>query len=267
MNGRDLKAVFITLGLLAVGAILIVVVAPNFFANEKLYPEKTPTIITQQNSPTTVNTTKAPAPVVSNAPTAIPATTTPLPPTATVVKPTVTALPSSTTPQITEQPFSLPRGLEPSEGAKSCPKPLPVEQIRADYLAHWKAFQQAYREGNPAILKPFVDTQARDGKYWQGMQQAIEETVKGGYYLDYQIEHSNPLVVKINPTFGGAGQCQVSVFDSPKLTITAKKQGTDAPFNKDNSKTYIQQYKANQTFEMVVKNGRWVLAGAGAGSQ
>jgi hypothetical protein len=266
MTGRDTKAILLTLGLLAVAAILIIVVAPNFFASEKPYPARTPTAVVGQASPVASNTpVPAPTPtlVATLAPTNIPAPTAVLP---TATLPPITK-PANSVPGVKEEPFNLPAGISPSDGAKSCPQPLPVEKIRSDYLDYWNAFKQAYREGKPDLLKPFVDTQARDGKYWQGKQQAIQKTVEGGYYLDYQIEHSDPLTVKINPTFGGPGQCQVSVFDGAKLTISAKKKGTDEPFDKNNPKPYIQQYKSGQSFEMVVRNGRWMLAGEGAGTQ
>lgn len=273
MTRRDMFVGLGILGAFVVGAVLLVLLVPNFFPSESSFPTRTPAVEAKATA-TVIDTplaTATPAPTVTVAkPTAtVPPTTTTLPTTATaIVKPTtVTAQQNSATPQITEQPFSLPRGLVPSDGAKSCPQPLPVEKIKSDYLGYWTAFKQAYREGNPEILKPFVDAQARDGKYWQGKLQAIQKTVEGNYYLDYQIEHSDPLVVKINPTFGGPGQCQVSIFDSAKLTISAKKKGTDEPFDKDNLKPYVQQYKPGQSFEMVIKNGRWVLAGEGAGTQ
>lgn len=285
MTKRDIFAGLGILGAFGLGAMLLILLVPNFFASEDAFPARTPTVqtkveATQTNTPlvttttTTAPTTVAPTnvvitPTATVAPTntatpAVPTTTT-RPTTAPVT--TAVAQRTGTTPQMTEQPYSLSRGLAPSDGAKSCPQPLPVEKIRRDYLAYWTAFKQAYREGKPDILKPFVDTQARDGKYWQGKQQAIQKTVEGGYYLDYQVEHSDPLIVKVNPIFGGPGQCQVSVFDSAKLTISAKKKGTDEPFDKENSKPYIQQYKPGQSFEMVIRNERWVLAGEGAGTQ
>ncbi|HEX2912211.1 MAG TPA: hypothetical protein VH186_15485 [Chloroflexia bacterium] len=272
MTRRDIFVGLGILGAFVVGAILLVLLVPNFFASENSFPTGTPTVeakatATVMDMPL-VTATAAPTVTVAKSTATVPPTTTPLPATTTAtIKPTVVIQQTNATPQINEQPFSLPKGLVPSDGAKSCPQPLPIEKIRSDYLGYWTAFKQAYREGNPEILKPFVDTQARDGKYWQGKQQAIQKTVAGGYYLDYQVEHSDPLVVKINPTFGGPGQCQISVFDNAKLTISAKKKGTDEPFDKDNAKPYVQQSKPGQSFEMVVKNGSWVLAGEGAGTQ
>jgi hypothetical protein len=192
------------------------------------------------------------------------------------IKPTATSLVTTTatvvntlitsTPQITQQPFDLPKGVGPSDGALSCPKPLPVEKIRSDYLAYWQAMTKAYRENNSEILRPFVDQQARDGKYWEGKQQAIQKTGQGGYYLDYQIEHTNQLIVKINPTFGGPGQCQVVVYDGVKLTVLAKKIGTDEPFDKANAKPFVQQYTPEHYFTMVMKDSQWVISGEGSGS-
>lgn len=271
MTRRDIFSALGILGAFVVGAVLIILLVPNFFANEDSFPIRTPALEAKTRATDTplATATTSPTVAVVKPTVTVSATTTVLTATATAVSKsaTVVSQQTSATPQITEQPFSLSRGLAPSDGAKSCPQPLPIEKIKSDYLEYWTALKKAYREGNPEILKPFVDTQARDGKYWQGKQQAIQKTVEGGYYLDYQIEHSDPLIVKINPSFGGPGQCQISVFDRAKLTINAKKKGSDEPFDKDNLKPYVQQYKLGQSFEMIVKNGRWILAGEGAGTQ
>jgi hypothetical protein len=178
------------------------------------------------------------------------------------VPPTQTSL---TVPQITQQPFTLPKGLGPSDGAKSCPQPLPLDKIRSDYLAYWEALKLAYKSGNPEVLMPYVDTQARDGKYWQGKHDSIVKTKQGGYWVDYQVEHTSPIIVKINPYYGNAGECQVSVFDGVKLTGLAKKVGSDEPFDSQHATPQVQEYKQSHSFEMNLQNGRWVIGGEGAG--
>lgn len=278
MTKRDILIGLGILGAFVLGAIILLVVVPNFKTSEDAFPTRKPTVLAQVPAATT---TIAPTPTTLMAATTVPATATAtspaatptVPPSATPVpvtptpvsSPTVASKPASNIPQVTEQPYSLPKGIGPSDGARSCPQPLPVEKIRSDYLAYWDALVSAYRDGNPETLKPFVDTDARDGVYWQGKQDAIQKTVQGGYYLDYQIEHTNPLIIKVNPTFGGPGQCQVSVFDGTKLTVLAKKKGTNEPFDKNNATPYVQQYKPSHSFEMIVKNGHWVIAGEGAG--
>lgn len=277
MTKRDALAGLGILGVFGLGALLLVVLVPGFFATENSFPATTPTVQAKVSAPVSDNTGTNPTTTPATASTTIidiPATTvtltfTPAPSARpTLAAPTTTpalAQRTATTPQVTQRPYTLPGGVGPSDGARSCPQPLPLEQIKNDYLGYWEAMKKAYKTGNPGLLEPFVDTKARDGKLWQGESDAILKTKQGGYWLDYQIEHSDPLIIKINPYFGGPGQCQVSVFDGTKLTVLAKKSGTDEPFNKDNPKPQIQQYKLSHSFEMVVQNGRWVIAGEGAG--
>lgn len=281
----NLKATAIVAGLFIIVALILLLVIPAFKGSEVAAPTKavsdnaSTTAVTTAATTTTANSTTAvapqpsatpsPLPTSTEAPTpTIPASTATLAPTATAVTTTTTIVRTlaTNTPQVTQQPFNLPKGIGPSDGALSCPNPLPVEKIRSDYLAYWQALVRAYRENNPEILKPFVDQQARDGKYWEGEQQAIQKTVQGGYYLDYQIEHTNQLVVKINPTFGGPGQCQVAVYDGVKLTVLAKKIGTDEPFDKANDKPFVQQYTSDHYFTMIMKDGKWIISGEGSGS-
>lgn len=277
MTRRDILAGLGILGAFGVGALILLWLVPNFFASEDKFPTRTSTAVAQavETLPATPSTVRATSTLVPTTPIALTATPTLASiPTAVLASATATAKPTSIAtpaqasaaiPQITQQPYTLPKGIGPSEGAKSCPQPLPVEKIRSDYLAYWDALKQAYKEGNPDLLVSFVDTKARDGKLWQGERDAIVKAKQNGYWLDYQIEHTDPLIVKINPYFGGVGQCQVSVFDGTKLSVLAKKIGTNEPFTKDRATPQVQQYKPSHSFEMMVQNGRWVIAGEGAG--
>jgi hypothetical protein len=278
MTKRDILIGLGILGAFVLGAVILLVIVPNFKASEDVFPTSQPSVIAQVPTATTTSAptsniltvvTTVPATPTATSPAAtpsVPASATPVPVTATPVSsPTTASKPASSIPQVTEQPYNLPKGIGPSDGARSCPQPLPVEKIRSDYLAYWDALVSAYREANPELLKPYIDTQAAGGKVWQGEQEFIQKMSDGGYYLDYQVEHSNPLIIKINPTFGGPGQCQVSVFDAVKLTSVAKKKNTNEPFDKNNATPNVRQYKPTYSIEMVVKNDHWVMAGEGAG--
>jgi hypothetical protein len=260
MTGRDLKAVFITLGLLALGAVLIVVVAPNFFAREKPYPERTPTLIANQVSPVVSNTPiVTPSPLPTVAPTlanttlaSVTASPTNSPPSPTIA--------TNGLPGVKQIPFKLPEGQSPSRGALSCPNPLPLEKIRTDYFAYWEAVKKAHKERNPASLQPFVDQEARDGENWKESEKFIQDLIANNIYLEYQIEHSRELQAQINP-YSYSGKCFVLLYDSPKVTTYAKKVGSNDLIN--DKQPLVRSYPADTAFIMLLRDNRWIFSNMG----
>ncbi|NWJ47119.1 MAG: hypothetical protein HXX08_14760 [Chloroflexi bacterium] len=166
-------------------------------------------------------------------------------------------------PAIEEKPYLLPNGVGPSAGAKNCPNPLPLPQIREDYMAYWTAVQRAHKEVNFDILKPYLDPTSRDGQYFENEKKYIDQMRSNGYFIEYQIIHSDPLKVKINPqSFGNI--CYVLVIDAAQVSAFGKKMGTNEPVNEKQPVKY--QFPPGHGYMLTQNNGHWIVSNEGADS-
>ncbi|HEX2915010.1 MAG TPA: hypothetical protein VH186_29725 [Chloroflexia bacterium] len=257
------KALVIVAALFIAAAAILLVIVPGFQGSE--VPAK-PLQARVSTSPSPDITVSPPvSPVSTPTATAAPTLTPTLSPLTATPAPTATALSSAAVPTqgnlpaITQRTPNLPAGVGLSDAARSCPDPLPLEKIRNDYLEYWKAIQRAHREVNAELLKPYVDQQAQDGKVWQNEQNFIDELQKANAYIEYQIVHSDPLAVAVYPY--SAKDCFVKVYDAPEVSAFARKKGTDEPFNA--KQPVINQFQPGHSYLMVIRNGRWVMAGEG----
>jgi hypothetical protein len=251
MNRQKIIAVGLVALLLAFLVAAVLLTRPDPRVSGSL-----PATFTPAPSPT-------PSPRPAASPTAASATTSPTFTPAHAFPTTAPATaPAPVNPAVEEKPFTLAAGLAPSEGALSCPRPLPLARIRDDYLAYWEALKMAHLQTDAALLKPFIDQTALNGKLWSDEAGRVERMVQGRYYVEYQVTHSSPLLVKVNP-YSYGGNCYVLLYDGARVASFARKKGSGEPVN--DRQPVITTFPADHAYILTPRDGRWILAGEGGG--